>query len=259
MMVPSVELRIALAPAVGREQPVRAHHAQHSGPSDADPVQDPQPRVHLPMTLALERRASEVRANGRQQLFVRVGRRRPAPCRLAPLPAPRPRPPCVVGRPRALPGLTHPLDPVPGVPWSRRSWRSSSRPPHRQREAARRGTGALPQQFHLHRQLPNVTLGRVQRRDRRFPSLDPFSPSSRPARARSFHASRRYSSTPTSRDTASSDSPRSSRSTTSRLRLALHRCRGARAPAPPAAASARTPVALRAPSVRADPRSLHAP
>ena len=113
MMVPSVELRIALAPAVGREQPVRAHHAQHSGPGDADPVQDPQPRVHLPMTLALERRASEVRANGRQQLFVRVGRRRPAPCRLAPLPAPRPRPPCVVGRPRALPGLTHPLDPVP--------------------------------------------------------------------------------------------------------------------------------------------------
>ena len=93
MMVPSVELRIALAPAVGREQPVRAHHAQHSGPGDADPVQDPQPRVHLPMTLALERRASEVRANGRQQLFVRVGRRRPAPCRLAPLPAPRPRPP----------------------------------------------------------------------------------------------------------------------------------------------------------------------
>ena len=89
MMVPSVELRIALAPAVEREQPVRAHHAQHSGPGDADPVQDPQPRVHLPMTLALERRASEVRANGRQQLFVRVGRRRPAPCRLAPLPAPR--------------------------------------------------------------------------------------------------------------------------------------------------------------------------
>ena len=36
---------------------------------------------------------------------------------------------------------------------------------------APRGTGALPQQFHLHRQLPNVTLGRVQRRDRRFPSL----------------------------------------------------------------------------------------
>ena len=113
MMVPSWSCRIALAPAVGREQPVRAHHAQHSGPGDADPVQDPQPRVHLPMTLALERRASEVRANGRQQLFVRVGRRRPAPCRLAPLPAPRPRPPCVVGRPRALPGLTHPLDPVP--------------------------------------------------------------------------------------------------------------------------------------------------
>ena len=52
---------------------------------------------------------------------------------------------------------------------------------------------------------------------------------------------------------ASSDSPRSSRSTTSRFRLALHRCPGAREPAPAAAPSARTPVALRAPSVRADP------
>ena len=62
---PVVELRIALAPAVGREQPVRAHHALHSGPGDADPVQDPQPRVHLPMTLALERRARKVRSMGR--------------------------------------------------------------------------------------------------------------------------------------------------------------------------------------------------
>ena len=71
--------------------------------------------------------------------------------------------------------------------------------------------------------------------------------------ARSRHASSRSISTPASRDRASSDSPRSSRSTTSRFRLALHRCPGAREPAPAAAPSARTPVALRAPSVRADP------
>ena len=86
-----------------------------------------------------------------------------------------------------------------------------------------------------------------------------LSPSSRPARARSFHASRRYSSTPTSRDTASSDSPRSSRSTTSRLRLALHRCPGARAPRPACrgvgAHSSRPPGSLRP----RRPRSLHAP
>ena len=87
---PVVDCGSPWRPRWGDPQPVRAHHAQHSGPGDADPVQDPQPRMHLPMTLALERRASEVRAKGRQQLFVRVGRRRPAPCRLAPLPAPRP-------------------------------------------------------------------------------------------------------------------------------------------------------------------------
>ena len=44
-----------------------------------------------------------------------------------------------------------------------------------------------------------------------------------------------------------------SRRTTSRFRLALHRCPGAKAPAPTAAPSAPTPLALRAPSVRADP------
>ena len=44
-----------------------------------------------------------------------------------------------------------------------------------------------------------------------------------PARARSRHCSSRYSSTATWRETASIDSPRSSRSTTSRLRAALHR------------------------------------
>ena len=58
--------------------------------------------------------------------------------------------------------------------------------------------------------------------------------------------------TPTSRETVSSDSPRRSRRTTSRFRLALHRYPGAKAPAPTAAPSAPTPLALRAPSVRAN-------
>ena len=52
----------------------------------------------------------------------------------------------------------------------------------------------------------------------------------------------RSSSTPTSRETVSSDSPRSSRRTTSRFRLALHRCPDAKAPAPTAAPSAPTPL-----------------
>ena len=53
-MVP-VRFRVTLSPAVGREQPLRAHHAQHPRPGNADPVQDPQPRVDLAMALALER------------------------------------------------------------------------------------------------------------------------------------------------------------------------------------------------------------
>ena len=57
------------------------------------------------------------------------------------------------------------------------------------------------------------------------------------------------------RETASSDSPRSSRNTTSRFRLALHRWPGAKARDPTAAPSALTPVALRP----RRPSSLHAP
>ena len=111
---PGVKLRIALAAAVRREQPVRAHHAQDPGPGDADPVQDPQPRVHLPMALALERRPGEVGANGGQELLVRerglwtsLGRA------LASRPALRPRPPSVERRSRVLSRPTHPLDSVP--------------------------------------------------------------------------------------------------------------------------------------------------
>ena len=49
-----VRFRVTLPPAVGREQPLRAHHPQHPRPGNADPVEDPQPRVDLAMALALE-------------------------------------------------------------------------------------------------------------------------------------------------------------------------------------------------------------
>ena len=41
--------------AVGREQPLRAPHAQHPRPGAPDPVEDPQPRVDRAMALTLER------------------------------------------------------------------------------------------------------------------------------------------------------------------------------------------------------------
>ena len=45
---------------------------------------------------------------------------------------------------------------------SRRSPGSSSRPPRRQREVTLRCAGTLPQQLVLHRQFPNVALGRIE-------------------------------------------------------------------------------------------------
>ena len=141
---------------------------------------------------------------------------------------------------RRAPSATGPTSDTPArahsaAPWSRRSLRSSSRPPHRQREATLRRAGTLSQQLVLHRQLPNVSFGGIQRCRYRLtglilqpeletgqrpplPRLQPIAPSS---------------STPTARETASSDSPRSSRSTTSRFRLALHRCPGGKDGAEP--------------------------
>ena len=52
---PLVHFHLTLPPAVGREQPLRAHQAQHPRPGDPDPVEDPQPRVDLAMALTLER------------------------------------------------------------------------------------------------------------------------------------------------------------------------------------------------------------
>ena len=45
--------------AVGREQPLRAPHAQHPRPGAPDPVEDPQPRVDRAMALTLERCAGQ--------------------------------------------------------------------------------------------------------------------------------------------------------------------------------------------------------
>ena len=81
---PVVAFRIALAPAVGREQPVGSHHAEQPRPGDPNPVDDPQARMHLPMALALERRPGQVGANRREQLLVReqgLGPAGPSPCR----------------------------------------------------------------------------------------------------------------------------------------------------------------------------------
>ena len=113
---PGMHPRGALAAAVRGEQLVRPHHPQHPRPRDPDPVQDPQPRVDLPMALALERRAVEIGLNRLQQRRVRHrGRRTPPRGLLALVPLLLACLPGVERRARALPRLTHALDPV-GTP-----------------------------------------------------------------------------------------------------------------------------------------------
>ena len=123
-------LRIALAPAVGREHPVGSHHAEHPRPGDPNPVDDPQARMHLPMALALERRPGQVGANRREQLLVRAQGLGPAvrgPVALRP--SLRLRAPRVERRARALPRPAHPLEAIvaPGGRGGRRAHRRDLR------------------------------------------------------------------------------------------------------------------------------------
>ena len=160
-IVPSCAFGSPCRPRWG-EQPLGAHHAQHSRPGDPDPVEDPQPRVDLAMALALERGAGQVAANGRQQLRIRqCGRRPPAYRASTPRWALQTSPSRVERRARPFPHSTPARD-HSAAPTSRRSLRSSSRPPRRQREATLRCAGTLAQQLVLHRQLANVSLGSIQ-------------------------------------------------------------------------------------------------
>ena len=181
MTLPSWGLRGALTPAVRGEQSVRPQDAQHPRAGDADPVQDPKPCVDLAMAFAVERGPREIGPNRSQQLRVRLPRRRPPPRRPRAQPVVCPRPPRVERRARALPDLTHPLDAETAPRRRRRSSRSSSRPPHRQREALLRGPGPLAEQLDSPSTAPRCAAS-----PRRA-----FKPSSRPAMARSRHASSR--------------------------------------------------------------------
>ena len=160
---PVVELRIALAATVRRQQPLRSHHAQHLRLGDADPIQEPQPRVDLAVALALEGGPGQIRANRREQLLIReqgLGTASRGDVALPPalrLSAPR-----VERRARALPRPTHPLEaiPPPGGRGGRRAHRRDLRIGKGRRRSAARARSRSSS--FSHRQLPNVPLGRVQ-------------------------------------------------------------------------------------------------
>ena len=114
---------------------MRPHDAQHPRAGDSDPIQDPKPCVDLAMAFAVERGPREIGPNRRQQLRVRLPRRRPPPARGAarsPSTAPR----CAASPRRAPPPRARrdePLSRARGQPWpapaTRRAGRSP-RPPH---------------------------------------------------------------------------------------------------------------------------------
>ena len=160
---PVVGLRGALTPAVRGEQSVRPHDAQHPRAGDSDPVQDPKPCVDLAMAFAVgtgtERDRSESPPAAARPIASAAAPASPAPRPAGggvPAPAARRAPSASAPRPDTPAGCRN------SAPSPRRSSRSSSRPPHRQREALLRGPGPLAEQLDLHRQFPDVTLRRVE-------------------------------------------------------------------------------------------------
>ena len=159
---PGMYPRGALAAAVRGEQLVRPHHPQHPRPRDPDPVRSAAARGPSdgprPGTASGRDRPERL-----QQRRVRHrGRRTPPRGLLALVPLLLACLPGVERRARALPRLTHALDPV-GAPrglGERGAHRRDRRIAKGRRCSAAR---ARSQQLVLHRQLPDVPRRRVER------------------------------------------------------------------------------------------------
>ena len=148
------------AAAIGREQIVLAHQAEHPLAGNPDVATDPKPSPDLAVALALPGRCLQVGFDRHQQRLVRDrGLRSPTLCRrlLGVLagpswrrtrsgPCPRRRRPAAGRRP----------DPC------RARWRHSSPRPPPPQSVCRRSTGVGLQQFHLHGQLADPLHGAIQ-------------------------------------------------------------------------------------------------
>ena len=219
-----------------REQPL-AHHAQHPRPGDSDPVEDPQPRV-LAMAPWNGERARSVRIRQQSDSSARGAPGHHPALGAANKPAAR------RARARPIPRSTHPLETI--APPRRRGGRSAHR-----RDKGRRHSAARARSRNSSISIDS------SRGAWRHPARRPAAPApsdrletgQRPRlpRLQAIELYPDFTRDHLQRLAASS------RNTTSRFRLALHRWPGAKAPAPTAAPSAPTPLALRAPSVRADP------
>src|SRR5512134_786707 len=228
---------LAPRPPMRRQQRVLAHQTQHAGARDADVAQNTQPCPDLAMAFAGERRRFEISANGRQQLGIRYLGLRAASLRVQGHHLRRFA--SLLGVERRARKLEHPTDTLQAVTLAGLSGGLAAH-----RDDLRPAKGRLARLSFC-----RISTSMTSSPMRRLASSSCFStgsfsrslrPASIPASARSRHRSSLYIGTDTSREMASTGSPRNSRSTTSFFRPADHRFTSAAAPGSP-------PLALRAP------------
>src|SRR3954449_5124343 len=217
-----------LRAAVRREQSILAHEAQHPVPADAEAIEGAQAGPDLAVPLAGEGRAIEVAADRLEQPRIVDHRPRPSPPARGRCLGDRPG--GVEGGARHAPGGTNPPHAV-GLAgrWGARGGHQRdllrAKGPGRSMRARSNSTSLESSPIRRWASASSRSAGSSERS--RSPVLSP-------ARARACQRSNCQTGTPNCRETASTGSPRSRRSTTSCLRAKLQRWPGASGPAPAA-------------------------
>src|ERR1700738_3374600 len=222
-----VQRRLTLGPTMRRQQSVLPHQTQHTGARDPDVAQDTQARPYLAVPLADKRRGRQIGPNGIQKVGVGHLWLRAAPlCHEWHYVARLARTSGIDRRTRESEHPTDSLQPI-GLADAR-----GDRSAHFDDLRLTKGCRAC-------RSLRSSSFSMTSSPMRRVasPSFASSGSSSRslspariPAKARSRHSSSRYIGTETSREMASTGSPRNKRKTTCFFSLADHRFPSAAAP-----------------------------
>src|SRR3954464_14199382 len=236
-----------LRTAVRREQGILAHEAEHPVPADAEAIESAQAGPGLAVPLAGEGRAIEVAADRREQPRIVDHRPRPSP----PARGRRvgDRPGGIEGGARHAPGGPTPPHAVGligrwGVRGGHQRDLLRAKGPGRSMRARRNSTSMESSPIRRWASASSRSAGSSARS--RSPVLSP-------ARARACQRANCQTGTPSCRETASTGSPRSRRSTTSCSRAKLQRWPGASGPAPAACPGMDSTDELRSPSLPTSP------